>query len=63
MRILWSEVVLVYDLVWGIVLGSPGETPPMGTLLYPTFGSLERDLLRRVYIPKGPRVFRSEFRV
>ena len=25
-----------------------------GTLLNPTSGSLERDLIERVYIPKGP---------
>ena len=31
------------------------ETHPLkGTLLSPTYGSLKRDLIQMVYIPKGP---------
>ena len=33
---------------------STRETPEKGTLLNPTYGSLKRDLIERVYIPKGP---------
>ena len=36
------------------MLGSIRETPLKGTLLNPTYGSLKRDLIERVYIPKGP---------
>ena len=36
------------------ILGSIRETPEKGPLLNPTSGSLKRDLLERVYIPKGP---------
>ena len=38
----------------GIFLGSTRETPLKGTLLNPTSGSLEGDLIERVYIPEGP---------
>ena len=32
------------------------ETPSKGTLLNPTSGSLKRDLIERVYIPKRPLI-------
>ena len=35
------------------LLGSIRETPKGGALLNPTFGSLKRELIERVYIPKG----------
>ena len=39
------------DLKLGsIIRGTPSRAP----LLNPTFGSLKRDLIERVYIPKGP---------
>ena len=37
-----------------IISGSIGETPLKGILLNPTFDSLKRDLIERVYVPKGP---------
>ena len=36
------------------VLSSIRETPLKGALLNPTYGSLKRDLIERVYVPKGP---------
>ena len=41
------------SLGFRIVLGSIRD-PLKGTLLNPTSGSLKRDLIERVYIPKGP---------
>ena len=36
------------------ILGSIRETPLNGTLLKVAYGSLKRDLLEGIYIPKGP---------
>ena len=36
------------------ILGSNRETPEKGPFLNPAYGSLERDLMERVHIPKGP---------
>ena len=38
----------------GVLRGSIRETPLRGTLLKPTDGSLKRDLIERVYMPKSP---------
>ena len=38
----------------GRILCSIRETPEKGTLLSPTSGSPKRDLIERVFIPKGP---------
>ena len=35
------------------ILGSIRETPLKGTLLIPTYDSLIRELIERIYIPKG----------
>ena len=36
-----------------IILGSIRETPLKETLLNPSYGSLKKDLIERVYIPEG----------
>ena len=38
------------------VLGSIRETPSRGTLVDLTYGSLNRELTERVYIPRGPLI-------